>query len=149
MKTKKLKMMSNKLFLMLLLVVGMATTAKAQTKSDAIVGEWLNEEKDTKFQIFKKDNKYFGKVIWGTGGEEKDVKNPDVKLRNRELTGLVILKNFVFDGDETWEDGTIYDPREGKTYSCKITQKGKNQIKVRGFVGISMFGRTEVWTRVN
>ena len=84
MKTKKLKMMSNKLFLMLLLVVGMATTAKAQTKSDAIVGEWLNEEKDTKFQIFKKDNKYFGKVIWGTGGEEKDVKNPDVKLRNRE-----------------------------------------------------------------
>jgi uncharacterized protein (DUF2147 family) len=148
MKTKKLKTMSKKLFFMMFLLVGMANTSKAQIKSDAILGEWINEKKDTKFQIFKKDNKYFGKVIWGTGGDTKDVKNPDAKLRDREVIGLVILNNFVFDGDDTWEDGTIYDPREGKTYSCNITQKGKDKINVRGFVGISMFGRTEVWTRI-
>lgn len=148
MKSKNLKTMSKKLFFMMFLLVGMANTSQAQTKSDAILGEWINEKKDTKFQIFKKDNKYFGKVIWGTGGDAKDVKNPDAKLRDREVIGLVILNNFVFDGDDTWEDGTIYDPREGKTYSCKITQKGKDKINVRGFVGISMFGRTEVWTKI-
>lgn len=148
MKTKNLKTMSKKLFFMMFLLVGMANTSQAQTKSDAILGEWINEKKDAKFQIFKQDDKYFGKIIWGTGDQKKDTKNPDSKLRNREVIGLVILNNFVFDGDDTWEDGTIYDPREGKTYSCKITQKGKDKINVRGFVGISMFGRTEVWTKI-
>jgi uncharacterized protein (DUF2147 family) len=140
--------MSKKLIFMMFLLVGMANTSQAQTKADAILGEWINEKKDAKFEIFKKDNKYFGKLIWGTGGETKDVKNPDTKLRNREVIGIVMLNNFVFDGDDTWGDGTIYDPREGKTYSCKITQKGKDKINVRGFVGISMFGRTEVWSRI-
>ena len=130
------------------LLVGMANTSQAQTNSDAILGEWINEKKDTKFQFFKKDNKYFGKVIWGTGGESKDVKNPDAKLRDRDVIGLVILNNFVYDDKNTWKDGTIYDPREGKTYSCKITQKGNDKINVRGFLGISMFGRTEVWSRI-
>ncbi|MFY7666781.1 DUF2147 domain-containing protein [Flavobacterium sp.] len=135
-------------FLLLLLVVGSASTALAQSKADAILGEWINEKKDAKFQIFKQDDKYYGKIIWGTGDQKKDVKNPDSKLRNRDVIGLTILKNFVFDGDNTWEDGTIYDPREGKTYSCKITQKGANKINVRGYVGISLFGRTEVWTKI-
>lgn len=140
--------MRKKMIFLMLFLVGMANTSQAQTKSDAIIGEWTNEKKDAKFQIFKKDNKYFGKILWGSGKETKDVKNPDAKLRDREVIGLVILNNFVFDGDDTWEDGTIYDPREGKTYSCKITQKGKDKINVRGFVGISMFGRSEVWTRI-
>ena len=47
-----------------------------------------------------------------------------------------------------WEDGTIYDPKNGTTYSCKIEAKGENQIEVRGFVGTEMFGRTDVWTRM-
>lgn len=137
-----------KMILTMFLIAGMATTSQAQTKADAIVGEWTNEKKETKFQIFKQGNKYFGKILWGTGTDNKDVKNPDPKLKNREVIGLVMLNNFVFDGKETWEKGTIYDPREGKTYSCKITLKGKDKINVRGFVGIAMFGRTEVWTRI-
>jgi uncharacterized protein (DUF2147 family) len=145
---QKLKMMGKKLLLLFLLLVGMATIAQAQTKSDAIVGEWMNEKKDAKFQIFKKENKYYGKIIWGTGDQKKDTKNPDAKLRNRDLIGLVILNHFVFDGDATWENGTIYDPREGKTYSCKITLKSNDKLNVRGFVGLSMFGRTEMWTRI-
>lgn len=137
-----------KMILTMFLIAGMATTSQAQTKADAIVGDWTNEKKETKFQIFKQGNKYFGKILWGTGTNNKDVKNPDPKLKNREVIGLVMLNNFVFDGKETWEKGTIYDPREGKTYSCKITLKGKDKINVRGFVGIAMFGRTEVWTRI-
>lgn len=136
------------IILMMALLVGLANTSNAQSKADAIIGEWINEKKDAKFQIFKQEGKYFGKIIWGTGDQKKDTKNPDSKLRNREVIGLIILKNFVFDGDDTWENGTIYDPREGKTYSCKITQRTNDKINIRGFVGISMFGRTEVWTRI-
>lgn len=134
--------------LTMLLALVYAGTLNAQTKSDAILGEWLSEKKDTRFLIYKQGTKYYGKIVWGTGSDTKDSKNPDEKLRSRELIGLTMLNDFVFDGDETWEDGTIYDPREGKTYSCKITLKSENELNVRGYLGISMFGRTELWTRV-
>jgi uncharacterized protein (DUF2147 family) len=119
------------------------------TKGDAILGVWTNPAKDAKFEIYKKDNKYFGKIIWGTGGDTKDSKNPDPKLRSRDLVGLTILKNFVFSSNNTWEDGSIYDPKDGKTYSCKLTLTSANKLDVRGYLGISLFGRTETWTKIN
>jgi uncharacterized protein (DUF2147 family) len=109
----------------------------------------MNADKNAKFEIYKSNNKYYGKIIWGTGRESKDVKNPDEKLRNRELVGIKMLNNFVFDGNNTWSDGTIYDPNDGKTYSCKLTLTSANKLDVRGYVGISLFGRTETWTKIN
>lgn len=143
--------MQNFIFLLAFAFVANVSAAKAQTsnKADAILGEWLNEKQDARFLIYKSNNKYFGKIVWGTGSETKDVKNPDTKLRSRELVGLTILNNFVFDGKKTWEDGSIYDPKNGKTYDCKLTLTDKNKLDVRGYVGVSLFGRTETWTRVN
>jgi uncharacterized protein (DUF2147 family) len=63
------------------------------------------------------------------------------------LIGLVILKDFAFNGKDKWEDGTIYDPNNGKTYSCVIRLKNESALEVRGYIGISLLGRTEVWTR--
>lgn len=129
-----------------------SATAFAQTnnsKADAILGVWINAKKDAKFEIYKNGSKYFGKIIWGTGGDVTDTKNPDPKLRSRELIGLSILTDFSFDGSDTWDNGTIYDPKDGKTYSCKLSLKNKNELNVRGYVGVSLFGRTEVWTRTN
>jgi uncharacterized protein (DUF2147 family) len=140
------------LTLVIAALVGVASLfaqSNSTTKGDAILGVWSNPAKDAKFEIYKKDNKYFGKIIWGTGGDTKDSKNPDTKLRNRDLVGLTILKNFVFSGDNTWEDGSIYDPKDGKTYSCKLTLTSANKLDVRGYLGISLFGRTETWTKNN
>ncbi len=117
-------------------------------QGDAILGEWINAEQDAKFLIYKKDDKYFGKITWGTGGDTKDSQNPDPKLRSKNLVGLTILKDFVFSGKNVWADGTIYDPKDGKTYSCKLTLKSARKLDVRGFVGVSMFGRTESWTKI-
>ncbi|MDX5321855.1 MAG: DUF2147 domain-containing protein [Bacteroidota bacterium] len=63
---------------------------------------------------------------------------------------LLMLKGFKYDDDHAWSDGTIYDPKEGKTYSCKMWfENGNiNELKMRGYVGISMLGRTDNWTRV-
>jgi len=134
----------------LLLMAGLAsaTQTPAQTKADAILGEWVSPKKDARIQIYKQSNTYAGKVLWGTGSDPKDSKNPDPSLRNRDLIGLTILKSFIFDGDDTWVNGTIYDPREGKTYSCKLSLKSPDQLNLRGYVGVSLFGRTELWTRV-
>jgi uncharacterized protein (DUF2147 family) len=101
---------------------------------------------DGRILIYKKNNKYYGKITWGTGGSGTDDNNPDPALRSRKVIGMEILKDFVFDEDE-WTGGTIYDPRGGKTYSCKLTLESKNELNIRGYIGISIFGRTETWTR--
>jgi uncharacterized protein (DUF2147 family) len=122
-------------------------SALAQDKSEAIVGEWLTANKDGKVQIYKTANTFFGKISWGNQKGSKDTNNPDPKLRDQNLIGLVILKDFVFNGKDKWEGGTIYDPNNGKTYSCVVKLKDKNTLEVRGYLGISLLGRTEVWTR--
>jgi uncharacterized protein (DUF2147 family) len=120
--------------------------SQAVTK-DAVLGEWLSEKKDGKVLIYKQGEKYFGKISWGKdGGEKKDVNNPDEKMKTQPIVGSVILKGFEFTG-KSWEEGTIYDPNNGKTYSCNIKMKKPNELEIRGYVGISLLGRTTVWTR--
>ena len=125
-----------------------SVVAISQTTAKSVLGIWLSPKKDSKVEIFQSGTKFYGKIIWGTGISTKDLNNPDKSLRSRELVGLMILSGFVFDGDDTWEDGTIYDPREGKTYSCKMSLDGTNNLSIRGYMGISLFGRSETWTRV-
>jgi uncharacterized protein (DUF2147 family) len=132
-------------FLSIMLIV---TSLKAQTVGDAVVGKWLTQEKDGIVEIFKQNNKYFGKIVWGKNGNRKDTKNPDPKLRNRDVIGLVILTNFSYNGKGGWTDGEIYDPQKGKTYSCNM-KIVDGKLEVRGYIGISLLGRTAVWTRTN
>jgi uncharacterized protein (DUF2147 family) len=137
---------------------GAASVTTKVGEGEAIVGKWLNQEGTSHIQIFKATNgsfagKYFGKIVWlkeplKNGKPKVDDLNPDPKKQAVPLLGLQILKNFVYDADDKeWEDGTIYDPKNGKTYSCIMTLSGNN-LNVRGYVGISMLGRTGVWTRV-
>jgi uncharacterized protein (DUF2147 family) len=137
---------------------GAALVTTKVGEGEAIVGKWLNQEGTSHIQIFKATNgsfagKYFGKIVWlkeplKNGKPKVDDLNPDPKKQAVPLLGLQILKNFVYDADDKeWEDGTIYDPKNGKTYSCNMTLDGNN-LNVRGYVGISMLGRTGVWTKV-
>ncbi|SOD11540.1 DUF2147 domain-containing protein [Pedobacter xixiisoli] len=122
-------------------------------KKDDILGKWLNPSGEGQIEIYKRGDKFFGKLAWikepndANGKPKTDEKNPTESLRNRPVLGLEILKNFIFD-DGKWIDGTIYDPKSGKTYSCKLTLKEANQLSVRGFIGVSLIGRTEVFKRV-
>ena len=123
-----------------------------QTKADDIIGTWLTGGKEpAKIQVYKSGDKYYGKIVWLKYPEENglprmDANNPDKSKRSQKILGLVILRNFRFDED-AWEGGKIYDPEIGKTYSCIISLKDKSTLKVRGYVGISLLGRTEIWTR--
>ncbi len=139
-------------FVRLIVLIGLlvfsSSKSFAQQHSDAILGDWLGQKKDVCFRIYKKNDKYFGKVVWGTGKDSTDTKNPDPRLRNRKLVGAILLNDFVFDGTDSWQYGTIYDPAEGKTYSCKLSLTKDQKLKVRGYVGISLFGRTDYWTRI-
>lgn len=134
---------------MLLLMIPLYTKAQ---NADAIVGFWLNEEKDAKIQIYRSGDEFSGKIVWIANQFEadgktprKDTRNADPALRSRSILNMVILTGFEYDDGE-WEDGKIYDPKSGKTYSSKMKLKG-NTLDIRGYVGVSMFGRTTTWTR--
>lgn len=141
-----------KYFSMLLLLTAMTFTGYAQTK-DAILGKWVNASGEAHIDIYKKSDKYFGKIVWlknpkdEKGNTKLDVKNPEPAAQRNPILGLELLKNFVYE-DGKWTDGKIYDPKSGKTYSCNITVKDANNINIRGYIGVSVFGRSETWKRV-
>lgn len=128
--------------------------------ADDILGVWYNQEKDAKIEIFKCGEKYCGKVVWlkepnypagsteGTPGTPRlDHNNPDPTLRSNPIMGLRIVHDFVFMGDGLWKGGKVYDPKNGKTYRGKMTLVSPGQLNLRGFIGISLIGRTAIWTR--
>ena len=129
--------------------------AHSQNKAVDIIGIWLTGGKEpAKIQVYKSGEKFYGKIIWmknpiKNGKQRVDANNPDKAKRTNSIIGLVMLTGFKFDGDDEWKGGDIYDPESGKTYSSYMYLKDKNTLKVRGYVGISLFGRTETWTRTN
>ena len=134
------------------LMVLMGGLLHAQDR-DAIVGNWQNPSGEGRIQIFKKGEAYYGKLYWlkepnENGKPKVDKKNPDKSKKSRPLKDLVILTDFNYAGQGEWSDGQIYDPKSGKTYSCKMTLKDANKLDIRGYVGISLLGRSEIWTRI-
>jgi len=148
------------IFVGVIVLLCLSGSAFAQNP-DAILGKWLNGKKTGQVEIYKENGKYFGKLIWlkepvypasdkkGMAGQTKvDRENPDLSRRTQPLLGLVLLRDFDFVQDVLWERGKIYDPENGKDYRCKMTLTSPDVLRVRGFIGISLIGRTEVWTRV-
>jgi uncharacterized protein (DUF2147 family) len=126
----------------------------AVDNADAIIGVWKNGSGKGHIQIFKNNNRYYGKIVWlrdsvdpATGKPKVDRKNEDPGKRNNPLIGLVMLKDFVYDDGE-WTDGHIYNPSDGKEYKAYMKLKDHRTLAVRGYVGISLLGKTDTWTRV-
>lgn len=117
-------------------------------KADDIIGTYMTDKNEGQVQIIKKGTKYYGTLAWTKTPGKLDVNNPDKKQQTDKLAGKEILKDFDFDGDDQWHNGTIYDPKNGKTYSCKITRDEKGNLNVRGYIGVSLLGRTSFWVKV-
>ncbi len=136
------------------------SSAAYAAQGDEILGVWNNEGKDAKIEIFKCGGKYCGKIIalrepnytpdfnYGVIGTPKlDHNNPDTAKRSVPIMGLQIVNKFTFAGGNVWKDGTVYDPKNGKTYSGRLTLVSPIRLDLRGFVVIPLFGRTTTWTR--
>jgi uncharacterized protein (DUF2147 family) len=149
-------MRSSILFMALaIMLTSFHAAPKADPSADAILGKWLTGTGKAHVEIYKNGTKYFGKIIWlkepidpATGKPKVDVKNEDKRLQSRPLMGMMNLRDFEYAGGKVWEDGRIYNPEDGKDYACKMTLKNDNTLDVRGYVGISLIGKTQTWTRV-
>jgi uncharacterized protein (DUF2147 family) len=133
----------------------------AEQNGDIILGTWVTEGGKSHVEITLQSGHYEGHITWlkepdypaddkqdMAGKPKVDRENPDSTLRTRSIIGLQLVSGFRYAGDEVWTDGSIYDPESGKTYRCKMTLMPDGSLKVRGYVGISLFGRTTVWTRL-
>ncbi len=120
------------------------------------LGTWATEGGKSHVEIVSCGEKLCGSIVWlkepmnEEGNPKHDANNPDADLQTRPIIGLPLLANFMA-GDETnvWNDGTIYNPEDGEIYSCTITLVDGRTLKVRGYVGLPLFGKTQIWTRVN
>lgn len=143
----------------LLAVLVGASLAREEAGGDAILGSWLTQDRDAIFEIYKCGSEYCGKIAGlaepeypptakgGLAGRPlMDRKNPEPSLRSRPLLGLPIISAHYKDDNSWW--GTIYNPDDGKTYKCKLSVAGNGEeLKVRGYLGLALFGRTQTWTR--
>ncbi|MEY4927276.1 MAG: hypothetical protein RI894_1712 [Bacteroidota bacterium] len=140
----------NHFFLTLALLLLTAFSATAQD----LTGKWWDEEHKGQTELYLSPNgKLYGKITMlseaidkETGKPALDKHNSDKKLRSRPTMGLVVVIGFVKNGDK-WE-GTVYNPKDGKTYSGYMQLQADGTLKLRGYVGISLIGKTEIWTRV-
>jgi uncharacterized protein (DUF2147 family) len=121
----------------LLLIVGLFVFSFSANAQE-ITGIWLTEKEESKLEIYEYQGEFFGKVIWVKEQTEKAQKG----------VGVTVLKNFVRQKDNTCK-GNIFAPHLNKTVKGVITPKSENEIIVRGFLGISLFGSSQQWKRIN
>ena len=136
----------------LLLITIVFSTTHAQKKT--VIGKWKSVDDQTGkqmgvVQIFEEDGKIYGKVIEITKEEDRSklCNNCLDEDKDQPILGLTVIKGLVKDGHE-YSGGKILDPKHGKYYKCYINLENENKLKVRGYIGISFFGRTQYWHRV-
>jgi len=136
------------------LVAALLLAGLSQSHADEppeIDGIWLSGDGDGWIEITASATGLSGVITGSPNASEErpdtDEKNPDPVLRDRPLVGLSVFAGFEYDGDGRWSGGTIYDPNSGKTYRCRVTLVDSDTLKVRGYVGVPLLGRTETWTR--
>ena len=126
----------------------------AQTKSDAILGEWLSPDRNGRFLFYIENGKFYGKIVWlkepkdETGKYKLDVKNPDAAKRKLPLLGIVIFKDFKWDQTSgKWVDGKVYDARSGETWSCELRLPSEKVLEVRGYLAFPWLGKSAFFSR--
>ena len=121
---------------------------------NTVIGKWKTiDDKTGKpksiIEIYEKDGKIYGKII--------DILNPANKKnlctecsgaeKNKPVMGMVLINGLTKDNDE-YNGGTIIDPTNGKIYKCYIALEAQDKLKVRGYIGLSILGRTQYWYRI-
>ncbi|TGE04272.1 DUF2147 domain-containing protein [Hymenobacter fodinae] len=141
----------------LTLTLGLLTPAAGLGQSLSPVGVWADDSQNTHIELYSCGNKELcGKLVWlrpttdsTAAYPQLDVHNPDPAKRQHPMHNLRILRGLRYDAsDERWEDGEIYDPNNGRTYSCYVRLHSKNRLEVKGYIGFPLLGRSHYWTRV-
>lgn len=121
----------------------------ARVPGDEILGEWWTENNEGRIRITRdKEGFYRGTTTCCEKDGNIDVNNPKPELRKRSTLGIVLVWKLKFDDGE-YVDGYVYNPRDGKTYRMEMKVIDGETLKIRGYMGISLLGQSQVWKRAH
>ncbi|MEC7263555.1 MAG: DUF2147 domain-containing protein [Bacteroidota bacterium] len=123
-----------------------------QAQDVDIEGTWLNEKKDAHVEIYQKEGKFYGKIVWlqepntPSGEPKTDKNNPKKSLRNRKILGIDIVSDLNFNG-HIWEGGTVYLPKKGKEADCSA-ELSEDHKSLTLHITKLWFSTSVTWTRL-
>ena len=134
------------------MLLTLSMTALTLTAQSA-VGTWKTiDDEDGKVKshilIQEQDGKLVGTIAELIDPERTTCIACKGDKKDKPLIGMEILWDLASDGEDSWSGGQIMDPKNGKTYKCKMELNGSNELQVRGFIGFSLLGRTQTWYRI-
>lgn len=139
----------------IVLLIALLAAPSASAQSPTPVGVWLHDNKRIQIEIAPCGELLCAKIVWfkwpndAQGVPLVDLKNADPALRTRPLLGLTVLYGLRRTGDNTWEDGYIYNPDDGENYRASMSIQKDGSLRIRAYVLIPLFGHTFIWTRVS
>jgi uncharacterized protein (DUF2147 family) len=136
--------------------LALVATVPAAAQAPSPLGRWLTDGGKSHVEIYACAPHLCGRIVWlrepanPDGKPKVDRHNPDAAKRNQPIVGLVMLWGFKpADGERgVWDNGRIYNPEDGDTYRSTLTLDGNGTLRVRGYVGVPLLGKTQVWSRV-
>ena len=128
-------------------------TEQGAREQDGIVGTWITALGKAHVRISRCGEMYCGTIVWLKEPEKNgrpvlDDNNPDEKLRERPVLGMQFMYGFVYDGENVWSGGRVYDAESGDEYRGKLRLTDQETMELRGYIMIPLFGRTETWKRL-
>jgi len=118
--------------------------------ADPVIGHWLTENERAVIEMKECGKSVCGSIYWIIeGGMQFDEKNPDEALKARKICGLEILNGFQQKEAGSWSGGDIYKADDGDTYSAKLKIQEDGTLRLRGYIGTPLLGKTQIWTRVD
>ncbi|HCE54755.1 MAG: DUF2147 domain-containing protein [Lutibacter sp.] len=122
--------------------------------SQSITGKWKTIDDETGkersiVEIYESEGKIYAKIVklLEKSEENKVCENCKDANKNKPLKGMIIINGLKKDGNE-WNGAKILDPKTGSEYKCYITLENPNKLKVRGYLGFALLGRTQYWYRI-
>ncbi len=127
-----------------------STAVFARPVNDSIIGKWYVEDKTAIFDFYRTGNEYRARLIPLAKPDMLDTNNSVDSLKGRKLSGATLIYGLVYDAKKNrWDGGRVYNPENGKTYFCHCTLAAEGaQLLFRGYLGVSILGQTQTWTRV-
>ena len=138
-----------------LLLLAVAAAAPARADAPTPAGRWLVQDQRAVIEVYACGAQFCGRIVWqlqpldADGTVTLDRHNPDPALRGHPLCDLQMMAGFtaVPGSPGEWQNGSIYDPESGSTYSASLRLKDANTLYLRGYIMISLLGQTQTWTR--
>ena len=119
-----------------------------------VTGLWLDDEGKAGIEVKPCGAELCGAIVWlktpldPKGQPWKDILNPDTGKRARQVCGLQVIGGLKAGDKGLWQDGWVYDPEEGKTFSVELSLKDANTLTVFGYAGVRLLGETLLWKRL-